>query len=380
MGIVICVEMSEKSKIELDELVNQGSYKSYSEAVTVAISNQLILQRQTSAGGVVVVGLNATSQDSNSNPTERVVTSAQPPNQKVPVSVPMVFSLSNVQDCQSEPTGLPDDVFSKNSVVTPDRWFFGQHNKLLPVKASCRGLAALLAERPFGVPILETTSRLAKEAASLGDYLRQLDVRSGAMREEALATAFPDTGEDSDRSRLRYANQFIASLNAQNQLSGLLVNLKLINLVRGKEPLLLLTEPGLYFAKLPNPILDEPINSSGLQRSRFSENEIEFLTSHIKENVPVERHAFRVILQALIANMDTPKLLDEQLRFFWPIKDKPHFSDAFIATQRSGVISRMSDLDLVTRRRKGVRVKYEATRRGITYFAHIGGKTGAHNA
>jgi hypothetical protein len=396
MGIVICVEMSEKSKSELDELMTHGSYKSYSEAVTVAISNQLILQRQTTPGGVVVVGLDVVPQDSTSSQSERAVTPSQLPIQKAPVSVPMVtptqlstqkapvavpmvFSLSNAQSCQSEPASLPDDVFSKNAKVTPDRWSFGQHNKLLPVKASCRGLASLLAERPLGVPLLEATSRLAKEAALLGDYLRHLDERSGGMREEALATAFPNTGEDSDRSRLRYANQFIASLNAQNQLSGLLVDLKLINLVRGKEPLLLLTGPGLHFAKLPNPILDEPLppNSNGWGRSRFTDDEIEFLISHIKEHVPAENYAFRMVLGAMVENKNTPELLDTALKYLWPIEKKPDISDAFITTQRSGVIARMSDLGLVTRHREGPRVRYEATSRGVAY---IGGKTGAQNA
>jgi hypothetical protein len=373
MGIVICVEMSEKSKNELDELMVQGSYKSYSEAVTVAISNQLILHRQTAASGVVFVGTNTPSQDSNLNQTERVSIVA---TQKVPVSIPAVFSLSNAQNCQSEPARLPDDVFSKNSRVTPDRWFFGQHNKLLPVKASCRGLAALLAERPLGVPIPEATSRLAKEAASLGDYLRQLDARSGAMREEALATAFPDTKEDSERSRLRYANQFIASLNAQTQLSGLLVDLKLVNLVRGKEPLLLLTEPGLHFAKLPNPIFDEPISSNSSQRPRFSDDETDFLISHIKEHVPVEDYAFRTILESLRADCNTPESLDERLEALLPA-GKNKISNAFVTTQRSGAIARMTDLDLVMRRREGVRVKYEATRRGIAF---VEGKAGAQNA
>jgi hypothetical protein len=373
MGIVICVEMSEKSKNELDDLMVQGSYKSYSEAVAVAISNQLVLQRQTAVGGVVVVGTDNATQDSSLNQPERAPIAV---TQKVPVSVPAVFSLPNAQNCTSEPARLPDDVFSKSSKVTPDRWFFGQHNKLLPVKASCRGLATLLAEHPLGLPIPEATSRLAKEAASLGDYLRQLDARSGAMREEALATAFPDTKEDSERSRLRYANQFIASLNAQTQLSGLLVDLKLVNLVRGKEPLLLLTEPGLHFAKLSNPIFDEPMSSNGSQRPRFSDNEADFLISHIKEHVPVEDYAFRTILVALRTNCNTPELLDEKLKALLPA-GKNKISDAFVTTQRSGAIARMTDLDLVMRRREGVRVKYEATRKGIAY---VEGKAGVQNA
>jgi len=373
MAIVICVELAERSKDELDELVQQGSYRNYSEAISVAISNQLILQRRAiEAGGVVLDKDTLTARARQTEATSGPVNSSQ----KLVGAVPQVFSLADAQRCKSEPAPLPDDVFPKGSKVTPDRWFFGQHNKLLPVKASCRALAVLLAERPLGISVSEAAARIAKEAAALGGYLRQLDSRSGAMREDALATAFPDMSEDSDRSRLRYANQFIASLNAQSQLSGLLVDLKLINQVRGKEPLLLLTEPGFHFAKLQNPILDESVGQNGVPRPRFSDSELEFLTTHIKERVPVENYAFRTILEALTAAHNTPELLDEKLKLLLPT-NKRKVSDAFLTTQRSGVIARLSDLDMVTRRRDGVRVRYEVTPRGMAY---LNGKAGMQDA
>lgn len=372
MGIVICVDLSERSKVELDELVHHGKYKNYSEAITVAISNQLILQRRATGASAVLIDTDTSTP--RVPQTEHVRTTPASPVHKVVLAVPHAFSLVDAQRCESEPAPLPDDVFLKGSEVTPDRWFFGQHNKLLPVKASCRALAALLAERPLGISVSDVASRVAKEAAALGNYLRQIDSRSGAMREEALATAFPDTSEDSDRSRLRYANQFIASLNAQSQLSGLLVDLKLVNQVRGKEPLLLLTEPGFQFAKLHNPVLDEPLGQNGVPQQRFSDNEIEFLTAHIKERVPVEDYAFRTVLEAIRANSNTPELLDEKLKSHMPT-NKRKVSDAFLTTQRSGVIARLSDLDMVTRRREGVRVKYEATSRGLAYLYR---KVGTH--
>jgi len=372
MAIVICAELSERCKAELDEIVQLGGYRDYSEAVSVALSNQLILQRCAGESRAFVLGPESPALAARREGDAPMVVSVLSPP-KAFAGVPPGFAHAVAQDCQSEPAPLPNDVFSKGSKITVDRWFFGQHNKLLPVKASCRALAILLVERPLGVPISDAAPRIAKEAAELGDYLRQLDARSGAIREEALATAFPNTGEDSDRSRLRYSNQFIANRSAQGQLSGLLADLKLLNRLQGKEPLLLLTEPGLQFAKLLNPILDEPKRSNGTPRPRFSEEETRFLLKHISDSVPVEHYAVRTILRALKAGINTPESLDEELRALLP-SGKKRVSDAFVTTQRSGVISRMSDLDLVMRRRDGIRVRYEATPRGIAY---LNGQPGA---
>jgi hypothetical protein len=366
MSIVVCVELSERVKKELDELLVRGRYKDYSEAVAVAVSNQLILQKRASETGAFII-----SGEDRSNPPEQEISShvpvSAPPAQKPFGGIPPVFARDAAQNCQIDPAPMPNDVFPKGSKVTVDRWFFGQHNKLLPAKTSCRALAVLMVERPLGIPVAEAGPRIAKEVASVGDYLRQLDARSGASREEALATAFPTNADDSDRSRLRYANQFIGNLNTQDQLSGLLVDLKLINYLRGKEPMLLLTAPGIEFAKLTNPVLDEPLRSNGAPRQRFSEEEIHFLVTHIRNHVPVEDFAFRTVLTALKSGINTPELLDQKLTDLLP-SGKKKVSEAFVATQRSGVISRMSDLDMVLRRRDGIRVKYEATSRGNTYL------------
>lgn len=374
MAIVICVNLSERSKAELDQLVEQGSYRDYSEAVAVAVSNQLTLHGRAKSGGAFVISSDQTPTDPPSD-VEAQRSDAASQLQPLARAVPPGFSLAVALRCQSEPAPPPDDVFSKGSTVAVDRWFFGQHNKLLPAKATARALAVLLAERPMGIPIADAAPRVAKDAALLGDYLRYLDSQSGALREEALATAFPTTGDDSDRSRLRYANQFIGNLNTQSQLSGLLVDLKVVNYLRGKQPLLLLTEAGLKFAKLANPILDDATHSNGGSHSRFSSEEIGFLLRHIRDHVPVEDFAFRTILTALKRGNNTPNKLDAELKAAMP-RGKRSISDAFVTTQRSGVISRMSDLDMVLRRRDGIRVTYESTPRGTSY---LNGSIGADN-
>jgi hypothetical protein len=43
-------------------------------------------------------------------------------------------------------------------------------------------------------------------------------------------------------------------------------------------------------------------------------------------------------------------------------------SQSFLASQRSGAVSRMSDLGLIERRREGVRVFYAATEDGVVFL------------
>ncbi len=44
--MVICIEVEQRTKNELDQLLKVGGYKDYSQAVAVAISNQVLLQHQ----------------------------------------------------------------------------------------------------------------------------------------------------------------------------------------------------------------------------------------------------------------------------------------------------------------------------------------------
>src|SRR5579864_4504798 len=52
--MVICIDISKRTKEQLDSLVETGNYRDYSEALSVAISNQLVLHTQVSKSGTVM--------------------------------------------------------------------------------------------------------------------------------------------------------------------------------------------------------------------------------------------------------------------------------------------------------------------------------------
>jgi hypothetical protein len=258
---------------------------------------------------------------------------------------------------------LPNDAFTRGQRITVDRWIFGQHNKLLPLKASIRALANLSLGHGGGVPLVKAAGEIALASEILGTYLRKIDQDLGLAREESLSTAFPSAATDINKSRLRFSNQFVGALNKRGQLRGFPIDLKLVNYKNPKDPRLLLTAAGWTFAALENPILDHAPKAG----EKLSEEERVFLIQHIRDNVPVEDSAIRAVLSALEAGARSPDDVDAALGEYMPERADAPFSPAFLSTQRAGVISRMTDLHLVAREREGVRVVYVVSEQGKKY-------------
>ncbi len=365
--MVICIECSRKTKDELDELLRLGRYRDYGEAVAVAVSNQLTLQRNMPATSSILLGPTAPTQPEPTNSEGAPPATREPGKKRAGtsvVSIPDIFRSTELHEPTFEFAPMPNDSFSSGQTLPMDRWIFGQHNKLLPLKASVRALAVLLNTESVGVLLSRAATQIAREAETLGAFLRQVDETHGFIRDEALATAFPSDSADVNKSRLRYANQFVGSINKHGQLRGLPTDLKLVNSRGMKEPKLVLTEPGWYYAKLQNPILDGASGST----QRLSAVEKEFLIKHVQTNVPVEDFAIRAVLTALLEGASTPEDLDRVLAKYSPPRSEKPVSRAFLSTQRAGVISRMGDLGLVDRVRDGLRVTYKVSNSGSQYL------------
>jgi hypothetical protein len=245
--------------------------------------------------------------------------------------------------------------------VSQANWIFGQHNKLLPVKASCRAIGNLLSEAPPGVEAGEAARLVANEAGELGVYLHAIDKKFNRQRDDALSTAFPG-GPDPDKGRIRYANQFVVGTAKQGQLTGLLVDLGLINKLSRESLKVALTEAGWKFALMPNPVLDGQEENPA---TKLSPEECVFLAGHIASNVAIERSAYLQILGAIHSGYDNP----EKLRAaFNDVEKETAKNKLYFSTQRAGAISRMADLGLLRRDRKGTRVRYVITDDGAEFL------------
>lgn len=372
--MVICFKCSPETKRTLDSLITSGNYSDYSDVITAALSSFAVLTAEVGKKGSVLI--EGSLDLKPGRPSQRAGLPS-PSDRTGPVAadgerassaalgIPLVFSNSDLPaEPPAELAPRPTDVFVPGQAVPLDRWIFGQYNKLLPVKASCRALANLSSANRAGFEIDSVAAEVAQAAATLGIYLEAHDARHSLSRDEALATGFPSSRENGDRSRLRYANQFVASINKKGQVSGLLIDLKFINLTSNRSRRIQLTRSGWDLAGIENPILD------GAQRApadKFSQSEKAFLIDHVSNVVPTEDFAYRTILKVIKQGKDRPDQLDAALQLHVPEPKRETLSKTFVTTQRSGVISRMADLGLINRVRDGVRVSYVLTDTGEEY-------------
>lgn len=378
--MVICFDVDRKTKDIMDQMVSNGAYRDYSELLSVSIANQLLLhsaqatEARTASVPSSPVQQSIEAKPELAQPAEAVGAVISDASEVRESPIPKIFLIDGDDTAGIELAPLPNDAFAAGMEISADRWIFGQHNKLLPVKANVRALLNLLrtATKQSGVELEEASRQIANEASRLGDVLRRSDTNSKRSRDESIALAFPSSEpSNSDKSRLRYASQFVGSVSREGRMTGLLIDLKLVNIDRHKPPRIRLTEPGLRFAELHNPILDAEV---AIQQERFSPEEIDFILRHIQSHLPVEQFAFSATLNAITDGSNTPEMLDAALKKYLPDrKDKP-FTLAFLTTQRAGVISRMADLGLVTRARSGPNVTYVATERANQFLMKGAGK------
>lgn len=380
--MIICFQCSQETKEALDKLVNSGHYNDYGDAISMAINNLAVLQNQISKEGILFIEEEypiASVEKPRITEEKKQVKEDNKRGEKIREinyevmkaqeefrgDIPEVFRIPDDEYAPKEFAKLPADSWIRGQVIPLDRWFFGQYNTLLPAKASCRALAFMLIENPSGVELPDAAESIANNAALLGDYLTKLDEEWETKREDAISTGFPKTGPNLDKSKLRYANQFVASINKQGQITGLLASMKLINLTSEKNNQITLTERGWEFSHLRNPVLDE---SQLKEVKKFSELEIEFLLRHISKNVPTEDYAYMTILALIDEGINTPSRIDEALKKRIPLSAGRNLSQSFLSAQRSGTISRMTDLCLIDRERDGINMSYKITSSGKDYL------------
>lgn len=356
--MIICFKCSRETKEQLDELLGGGGFSDLSETIAVAIANQTLLTKSASSSPVVLADI--AMGDVREAMTKGDITTENPP--LTVARVPNIFQFK--PDYRPEPLApIPQHPHSLSfeGRVSQAHWIFGQHNKLLPVKASCRAIANILSDSPEGVEVGEIARLVANYAGELAVSLQAIDKKFGRQRDDMLCTAFPGR-TDPDKGRIRYANQFVAGVTKQGQLTGFLVDLGLLNKLSPDSRKIALTEAGWRLAMMPNPVLD---GCEENPKAKLSPEERTFLAAHISGNVVVERSAYLQILSAIHSGRDNPEGLRAA---FNDIEKETAKNSLYFSTQRAGAISRMADLGLLRRDRNGTRVSYAITDDGVEFL------------
>ena len=108
--------------------------------------------------------------------------------------------------------------------LTIDLWPWGQFNRLLPLKVTCRALLRIQTDDDgTRVELQEATKDIARAGQELADHLRAIDDASQHERDELLATGFPaeSSAPNSEKSLRRFRDQFVGSIDSLGALHGL---------------------------------------------------------------------------------------------------------------------------------------------------------------
>jgi hypothetical protein len=378
--MVVCFTCGAQTKAQLDQLVATGHYHDHSEAISAAIQNLSVIHSEMKDARSIVIdrGSMPMSVDGEPKPGNEISSAAEPSpvvsgvTQRLESSAatrqavgsPGIPALFHRQADVSMPTqfaSVAAEQLSADQNIPIENWMFGQFNRLLPAKVTCRALANITADGGERQPLEKLATEIANEAAKFGKYLSALDQKRHLGRDDAMTVAFPKHPSEF-KSIQRFANQFVGSTNREGQLLGLPASLKLIGTHPEFPQSIMLTEAGWKFGMLTNPILD---GNAAAKIEKFGDEEITFLLDHIVALVPIEAFAYQTILSEVARGALTPDDLDAVLS---KLSAQHKKGDPFVSTQRSGAISRMADLDLIGRSRTATRVSYVTTPRGDKFL------------
>jgi predicted transcriptional regulator len=246
--------------------------------------------------------------------------------------------------------------------MSPKKTIWGLYNRIFPTKIGLRVIAKLTEEANDAfVELHKVQEEAGKQARFIGKELADYDETSGRPLGEKFSTGLPIGKQDKALSR--YGAMFVGLLRSDGRAEGLPVDLGFVIVKRAEraKELVALTESGAEFVKLTNPILDRQGNV--MPDYTLSEDEADFYLSHIRHWLPPEWERTQLTLTAISEGHNEPDKLDKVLRH----DEKKQKSDS-LSTERAGIISRLTELGLVRRRRTGLRVTYSLTNRGEQYL------------
>jgi len=279
-----------------------------------------------------------------------------------------------------------DDEFSLNYSEGYPRMRIGDHvlkeeplsgylNRLFPVKFALRMLACWSMQKAHeagegelgpdtvNITLGEFRKLSSQTCAYARKWLVDLDRRAGKGNKGAeVAAGFP---EDNKKAKDRFCAQFIGSMR-KNELTGALYELGLVTSVDFMGHIsdeIYFTPEGWEFMVLSNSLMDNggkgwiDYIKSG---KRFSDPEIDFLLRHIKQHLPAEWAFMQEVGTLIDAGSNRPKTLEEN------IISNHDWEKTRASQYRNGVLSRMEELELISREKEGRQVTYHLTEKGST--------------
>ncbi|MFC2138277.1 hypothetical protein ACFLTE_08890 [Bacteroidota bacterium] len=346
------VDISQKHAQKIQKLVGQGDYEGIAQFINVAIENQLYLEES---------GLPTFTEDKKiTNGEFQTDNNADVQNTKGINCLKLTTIQANPQFVSSP--SYMQLVLGQQEGKEEMFWPWGQINKILPIKI---GVRTLFRELKTNDRILldDFAKKAVKEAAYIGQVIRLHEDKLRKLRGERISAGLPKV--DDEKSQTRYKAQFLAYGRKDGLLDGAMALFRFANIeVSNGKHMIGLTQAGIDFAKIPNPVLDE----NNLDKS-LDQEEIDFYMAHARSNVKSEFAGIKWILTKIHQGINERESLNSELKKeFAKLWDA---SDAVINTQRAGLMARMFELSLFDKEKKGIYVTYHLNDFAKSFLNHI---------
>jgi hypothetical protein len=341
--------MKPETRDRILPFIEAGDYRELQEFIEVAVLNQIALEESHAA--VLPQPRGITTPAPASSNIER--TTAPTPTRDL-------WAMIAIPPAKVDTVRAPsDERFAEDRLGGE---LSGLYNRIGPAIVVTRALANLAAATG-SVTLKNAHATIGVTAAVVGEKLATIDNKNQKKRGEKLATAFP-AGTD-EKALMRFQNHFIGTISRENLIAGLSPRLLFTNIERvdaTAEPTIGITKAGLAFAQLPSGLdADEP-------EALLSPEQVNFILEHIRDHLPRERDAMATIMAAIEAGTNTPTTLDEVVK---ERHEHLEWTVPMVSTQRTGAVSRMNELGLITVQKDGVNSSYHLTDAGREYFATL---------
>jgi hypothetical protein len=220
-----------------------------------------------------------------------------------------------------------------------------------------------LVNKPFGLKLvaraaLVKTDVVWPNAGTLGDFVNVAAASIGAevagedrkaeRTRNLLQTGLPT--KDTAESNQRFGTQYLGRVARSGQITaGAIVQFALATIVDGK---LVLSDAGVQFARLTNPVFDE--NTRPWERL-LSAHEQEFLVRHVERFVPSEAADTKALVRTIQGGHDKPEAVLAAMKEVLPTE----WSEVQTRSYVSGLVTRLTELDVIRRIWTGRYVHYE---------------------
>ncbi len=341
--ISISPEMDERIR----KLIAKAGYHDFNHFANVALENHIVTEQESYKTSTI------------ENKSKSTTIEPSPITSKVDRDISQIPDLLEIQKGDFRTLPYPNE---DNLVLGP---LWGQYYKFLPIKVGLRVLANLNLEN---FPLVDKYKEITTDVAErFLWHLQDIDRRQARKFGDKLSTSFP---KGDKKSRKRFMDQYLIYVRpTDGRLDGMLPRLKMVNIKKaGNSFCIGITQAGLEFSMIENPIIDNQKTSSTL-----SKKEVDYLLKYIYENLKDEANQISAILAPINDGITSRVGLNKFMRDYYRKSQKTGglWTDAKVDTMRAGLISRLSELGLVSKTKKGVAVIYNLTEEGYNLLEKV---------